>query len=122
MHDVQSAWVYILLCADGKYYVGSHRGPDPEVRVSAHNQGLDPKAFTFKRRPVKLVWASDFQFITDAIACERQIKGWTRAKKEALMRGDWAGLQRLAQSKTPRPSMRFEDNLKVELGSETSKV
>ncbi|MFT4252231.1 MAG: GIY-YIG nuclease family protein [Caulobacter sp.] len=104
MYDVQSAWVYILRCADGSYYVGSHRGPDPAVRVSGHNAGLDPKAYTFKRRPVVLVWASDFQFITDAIAYERQIKGWRREKKEALIRGDWDALPELSRSRNPRPS------------------
>ncbi|WP_297513194.1 GIY-YIG nuclease family protein [uncultured Caulobacter sp.] len=56
MYDVQSAWVYILRCADDSYYVGSHRGPDPAVRVSGHNAGLDPKAYTYRRRPVELAW------------------------------------------------------------------
>ncbi len=104
MHDVQSAWVYILRCADGMYYVGSHRGPDPAVRVAGHNAGLDPSAFTYKRRPVELVWTGAFQFITDAIAFERQLKGWSRAKKEAVIRGDWEALPSLAQCRTPRPS------------------
>jgi putative endonuclease len=92
------------ICADGTYYVGSHRGPDPGVRVGQHNAGLDPKAFTYRRRPVELVWAGDFQFITDAIAFERQLKGWSRAKKEAVIRGDWNSLPGLAQCRTPRPS------------------
>lgn len=104
MYDVQSAWVYILRCADDSYYVGSHRGPDPAVRVSAHNAGLDPKAYTYKRRPVVLVWADNCQFITDAIAYERRIKGWRRAKKEALIRGDWDALPELSRSRNPRPS------------------
>nr|WP_295111754.1 GIY-YIG nuclease family protein [uncultured Caulobacter sp.] len=104
MYDVQSAWVYILRCADGMYYVGSHRGQDPAVRVAEHNAGLDAKAFTYKRRPVELVWAGEFQFITDAIAFERQLKGWSRAKKEAVIRGDWEALPSLALCRTPRPS------------------
>ncbi|NQE62846.1 GIY-YIG nuclease family protein [Caulobacter sp. RHG1] len=104
MYDVQSAWVYILRCSDGLYYVGSHRGPDPAARVGEHNAGLNPKAFTYKRRPVELVWAGDFQFITDAIAFERQLKGWSRAKKEAVIRGDWDALPDLARSGRPRPS------------------
>ncbi|WP_184718109.1 GIY-YIG nuclease family protein [Caulobacter sp.] len=104
MYDVQSAWVYILRCSDGLYYVGSHRGPDPAVRVSEHNAGLDPKAFTYRRRPVELVWAGDFQFITDAIAFERQLKGWSRAKKEAVIQGAWEALPDLARSGRPRPS------------------
>jgi len=104
MYDVQSAWVYILRCADDMYYVGSHRGPDPAARVAEHNAGPDPKAFTYKRRPVELVWAGEFQFITDAITFERQLKGWSRAKKEAVIRGEWEALPGLAQCRTPRPS------------------
>src|SRR4029077_7261443 len=59
------------------------------------------------RRPVTLVWSTDFHFITDAIAFERQVKGWSRAKKEALIRGDCAALSRLASRKASfetRPS------------------
>ena len=99
-----SAWAYMLRCADGAYYVGSHRGEDPRAREAEHNAGHDPKAFTFRRRPVQLVWAEHFDQITDAIAAERRIKGWSRAKKEALIRGDWPEIQRLARSHGPRPS------------------
>jgi putative endonuclease len=99
------SWVYILRCADGRYYVGSHRGQNPEARLADHNAGIDPKAFTFKIRPVTLVWSAEFQWVKDAIAFERQIKGWSRAKKEALMRGDWDHLQNLAKNRsgTRRP-------------------
>ncbi|MDP3494870.1 MAG: GIY-YIG nuclease family protein [Hyphomonadaceae bacterium] len=96
------AWVYILSCADGRYYVGSYRGDDPGVRVGQHNDGLDPKAWTYKRRPVKLAWATEFQLVTDAIAFERQIKVWSRAKKEALIRNDWAALPALARAYSRR--------------------
>jgi len=66
---------------------------------------MDAKAFTFKRRPVTLLWSAEFQWIKDAIAFERQIKRWSRAKKEALMRGDWDVLPQLAKNRsaTPRP-------------------
>ena len=76
------AWVYILLCSDGSYYVGSHRGPDVQVRVAEHQDGYDPKSYTHRRRPVQLVWSAEFQWITDAIAFERRLKGWRRV-------GDW---------------------------------
>ena len=98
------AWVYILRCADGRYYVGSHRGANVGVRVGQHQAGIDAKAFTYHRRPVELVWCERFQRIIDAIAFERRLKGWSRAKKEALIAGDWAGLQRLARARNPRPS------------------
>ena len=97
-------YVYMLRCADGAYYIGSHRGSDPALRVAQHNQGLDRKAWTYRRRPVELVWAERYDLALQAIACERQLKGWTRAKKEALIRGDWAAIQELARSRTPRPS------------------
>ena len=98
------AWVYMLRCADGRYYVGSHRGQDVTIRVAQHQQGFDPKAFTYRRRPVTLVWASDFPDAIQAIAFERQLKGWGRAKKEALIRGDWRQIERLARGASPRPS------------------
>jgi hypothetical protein len=56
--------------------------------------------YTSKRRPVKLVWSADFQFVTDAIAFERQLKGWSRAKKEALMKGNFAELSNLARRRS----------------------
>jgi putative endonuclease len=90
------AWVYMLLCADGRYYVGSYRGDDVGLRVSEHNAGVHPTAWTYHRRPVELVWADWFQRMASAIAFERQLKGWTRAKKEAFLRGEWDKLSELA--------------------------
>jgi putative endonuclease len=93
-----TAWVYILLCSDGSYYTGSHRGDDVAVRVGQHQAGIDPKAFTYRRRPVRLAWAQEFQQILDAIAFERQVKGWRREKKEALIRGDFSALPTLSKT------------------------
>jgi len=87
----------MLRCRDGSYYVGSHRGEDVAARVWEHQHGVDPKAFTFRRRPVELVWSVCCEEITDAIAFERRIKGWSRAKKEALIGGDWREVERLAR-------------------------
>jgi len=93
--DEPGAYIYMLRCADGSYYVGSaRRGLDR--RVSEHDQGVYG-GYTSTRRPVTLVWAEHFPDITDAIAIERQIKGWSRAKKEALIRGDYAAIQELAK-------------------------
>ena len=89
------AFVYILLCADGSYYVGSTRGL-LERRVAEHNAG-QMDGYTARRRPVVLLWAQEFDRITDAIAMERRVKGWSRAKKEALVRGDFDALQALAR-------------------------
>lgn len=97
---LKQGFVYILRCADGKYYVGSHKGLDVETRVAQHNSGEFENAWTFKRRPVELVWSTYFDSIADAHAYELQIKKWSRAKKEALIRGDLAELKRLAVSKS----------------------
>ncbi len=91
-----SAFVYILRCADGSYYVGSARGESLERRMGEHQAGTFA-GYTSRRRPVTLVYAEQFLQITDAIAMERRIEGWSRAKKEALIRGDWDALTRLAK-------------------------
>ena len=97
-----TAFVYILRCADGSYYVGTTR-TDLERRVAEHNAGTFG-GYTKHRRPVKLVFHQHFERITDAIAAERQLKGWSRAKKEALMRGDFAALKALSGRRTPGTS------------------
>jgi len=96
--------VYILRCRDGRYYVGSTRG-SLEQRVAEHNAGTFG-GYTKSRRPVELVYSQYLDRITDAIAAERQLKGWSRAKKEALVRGDFDLLVQLARNRTefPHPS------------------
>jgi putative endonuclease len=93
-------FVYILKCADGSYYVGSHRGVDVEDRVHEHNAGAFPKAYTYSRRPVELMWSQSWTEADPAIEAEIQIKRWSRAKKEALIRGDIGELKRLSKSRT----------------------
>ena len=95
------AWAYMLRCSDGSYYVGSHRGPDPGVRVAEHQAG-EGGDYTARRRPVALVWVGDFIWITDAIAYERRVKGWSRAKKEALIKGDWEAVRRASKRRGGR--------------------
>ena len=89
-------YVCMLRCADGSYYVGSATRDDLSNRVDQHNAGSH-KGYTFSRRPVVLVWPEYFDRITDGIAVERQLKGWSRAKKEALLRGDWAKVSELSR-------------------------
>ncbi len=91
-----NAFVYILRCADGSYYVGSARGESLDKRIGEHQGGEIP-SYTSTRRPVTLAFAEQFDRITDAIAAERRIEGWSRAKKEALIRGDWSLVQWLAK-------------------------
>ena len=95
-----SAYVYILKCCDGRYYVGTTRG-SLERRVAEHNDGTFG-GFTKSRRSVQLVYSESFERITDAIASEHKLKGWSRAKKEALIAGDFEGLRQLSRSRTER--------------------
>lgn len=92
------AFVYILRCADGSYYVGSTRA-SLEERVAQHQAGVFG-GYTARRRPVELVFHQEFEHITDALASERQLKNWSRAKKAALIRGDFAALRGLARGRT----------------------
>jgi putative endonuclease len=96
--------VYMLRCSDGSYYVGITRA-GLEKRLSEHATGTF-KGYTTTRRPVTLVWSQDFLTATDAISCERRLKGWRREKKEALIRGDYSALRGLSRTarQNPRPS------------------
>src|ERR1700688_3544645 len=96
------AYVYMLRCADGFYYLGSATGDDLGRRIAEHESGAY-RGYTYKRRPVRLVWSEYFDRITDAIAIERRLKGWTRAKKEALINDDWAKLRLLAKRRAGKP-------------------
>lgn len=87
-------WMYILQCFDGSYYVGSTT--DLERRVAEHNEGVGAK-YTARRRPVKLVFSAEFATVTEAYAAEKQVQGWGRAKREALIRGDYDALPALAR-------------------------
>ena len=112
-----TAFVYILRCADGSYYVGSTR-KRLESRVAEHNAGIYG-GFTKGRRPVELVFQQSFERIDDAISAERQIKGWSRAKKEALMRGDWESLKQLAAS-SPFDRLRMRTTETGDVGGESA--
>lgn len=90
-------FVYILKCKDGFYYVGITN--DLCRRVDEHNQGLDKKCFTFSRRPVELLWSQAYSDYMQCIRVEKQLKGWSRKKKEALIEGDMDRLQELAKSR-----------------------
>ncbi len=94
-----SFWVYILRCVDGSYYTG--HTDDLEKRVGEHTAGAERSAYTFARRPVELVFADYFDTRDEALVAEVRIKGWSRKKKEALMREDWDEVSRLAQRRTP---------------------
>jgi putative endonuclease len=87
-------FVYILICQDGSYYVGCTSG-SLEKRMAEHQAGTFD-GYTAHRGPVTLVFQQGFERIEEAVAAERQIKGWRREKKEALIRGDYPALPLLA--------------------------
>lgn len=88
-------YVYILRCRDGSYYTGVTN--DYVLRFSQHQEGLDPSCYTFARRPLQLVYVAAFGDVNEAIAWEKQVKRWSRRKKEALIGRQWSVLPKLAQ-------------------------
>ncbi len=100
-------WTYMLKCADGRYYVGHTDAL--EQRVAQHQVGRGC-SYTAKRLPVALLWSQDFSSREEALTAERQIKGWSRAKKEALIASNWMRLHELAVSREARPSTTLRTN------------
>jgi len=95
-----SFWVYILRCSDGTYYTG--HSDDLERRIAQHQSGAI-EGYTHDRRPVTLMFSEDFPTRLEALERERQIKDWSRKKKEALFQSDWASVSDAARSR-PRVS------------------
>lgn len=89
-------YMYILLCANGQYYTGSTK--DLERRLSQH-QNCEGANFTKKHLPVELVYVEEFERIDEAFYREKQIQGWSRKKKEALINGQFEKLHDLAECK-----------------------
>ena len=87
--------VYILKCSDGSYYTGLTK--DLDGRIREHEAGARPDSYTFSRRPVKLVWSVVTDSYQEAFQWERKIKGWNRAKKEALIRDDVNGIHEIVK-------------------------
>lgn len=92
--------VYILKCVDGSYYTGSTK--DLDGRVQEHQTGEHPDAYTYSRRPVQLVWCELTETYPEAFQWEHRIKGWSRAKKEALIRGDIEGIHEIVKAERKR--------------------
>ncbi len=111
-----SFWVYILRCIDGSYYTG--HTDNLETRIVQYVTGAIPSCYTFNRRPVECVFSQEFPTREEALASEQQIKGWSRKKKEAMVRGDWAQVSRLARSSV-RPVCEFGEHAKGERLADT---
>ena len=88
-------YAYLLRCNDGSYYAG--HTDDIDIRIAQHSSGA-LGGYTARRLPVELVWSDQFATRDEAFAAERRIKGWSRAKKEALIVGDWERLSKLSRS------------------------
>jgi len=93
---MSKGFMYILKCADGSYYTGSTK--DIEFRLAQHQAG-EGANHTKKRLPVKLIYFEEFQRIDDAFYREKQVQGWSRKKKEALINGDNNLLNKLSECK-----------------------
>ncbi|XCF06575.1 GIY-YIG nuclease family protein [Tamlana crocina] len=90
-------YIYILECNDDTFYVGFTS--NLEHRIMQHKIGIDPNSYTFTRRPVKLVWYQDFTEPNEAIVFEKKIKKWSKAKKKALIEGNYDILPILSECK-----------------------
>jgi predicted GIY-YIG superfamily endonuclease len=100
-------WAYMLRCSDGRYYTGHTENLD--VRLAQHRQGYFRTCWTYRRRPVELVWCDSFPTRDEALTAERMVGGWSRAKKVALIRGDWATISYFARP----PRERFSTSLET---------
>lgn len=89
-------WTYMLHCRGGYFYVG--HTDDLERRIAQHVSGA-LSGFTAEHLPVELVWTEEFATREEAKVTEKRLKGWSRAKKLALIRGDWARISVLAKKK-----------------------
>ena len=90
----------MLVCADASYYVGMTASL--EKRLAEHEAGIDPHAYTYSRRPIKFVWSQAFDTEHEAFLAERQLKGWSRAKKQALSKGDWNAIHQIVKAERKR--------------------
>lgn len=93
---MKNYYVYILKCHDESYYIGISN--DFDRRLIEHQSGLDRTCYTYKRRPVVLKYIELFYDVNQAILREKQLKGWSRKKKEALIKENWEELKRLSKS------------------------
>ena len=106
-------YMYILKCKNGSYYTGSTT--DLERRLEQHKNG-EGANFTKNFLPVKLVYAEEFSRIEDAFYREKQIQGWSRKKKEALIAGNFTELHGLAECKNATKSVCFDSAPQPEIG------
>ncbi|WP_163397568.1 GIY-YIG nuclease family protein [Flavobacterium fluviatile] len=87
-------FVYILKCSDNSFYTGMTN--NIERRLKEHISGLNKECYTFDKRPLELVFYTEFNEVNQAISFEKQVKGWSRKKKEAIINDKWEDLKKLS--------------------------
>jgi predicted GIY-YIG superfamily endonuclease len=97
-------YTYVVRCSDDTYYVGSTW--DLELRLWQHNHTDEGAAYTRHRRPIELAWCGWFDSIAQAFAFEKRVQGWSRAKREALIRGEFEALPALSRRSAVQRRMR----------------
>jgi len=106
---MKTYYIYILKCSDGLLYTGFTN--DLSRRINEHNFGLNKSCFTFKRRPVEMIFYQEFNDVNQAIYFEKKIKKWSSQKKLALANGDYDLLQILAQCRNNSHSNNNDNKL-----------
>ncbi len=93
---MKSYFVYFLACRDESFYTGVTN--NIERRIREHQSGFNQHCYTYRRRPVVLVFFEEYHNVLEAISREKQIKGWSRNKKKALINGDFDKLREYSKS------------------------
>lgn len=101
-------WMYILHCSDGTYYTGSTN--DLDSRIYQHQNG-EGAAYTKVRLPVRLLYSEEYERIDDAFHREKQVQGWSRKKKEALINGSFDQLNDLAKCTNKTHYLNFKNDV-----------
>ena len=110
-------YVYILLCSDGSYYTGSTN--NLELRLQQHFSG-EGSNYTQKHRPIKLLYFEEFSEMAEAFYREKQIQGWSRKKKEALIKEKFEKLPDLSKNKNELAGPLFPSVINTPTGSGTA--
>ncbi len=100
-------YVYIVECSDASFYIGVTN--NLEKRLHQHNAGISLSTYTFSRRPVVLKWFESFTNPEEAFKVEKQLKGWSRKKKLALINEDWKKLIEYSKNYTQNESSTSSD-------------
>ncbi|PIF31316.1 putative endonuclease [Flavobacterium sp. 9] len=88
-------YVYILKCSDNSYYTGITN--DVDRRFNEHSFGSNKESYTYDKRALELVFCTEFNDVIQAISFEKQVKGWSRKKKEAIINDNWDDLKKLSE-------------------------